>query len=65
MLDTDHLVAALRARDERALTQLYDRYLVAVGDAQKGLAERALRGERRALGTVVQTAALKHALDLD
>lgn len=26
MLDTDQLVTALKARDERALTQLYDRY---------------------------------------
>ncbi len=36
VLDTDQLVAALRAHDERALTQLYDRY----GSAIYGLALR-------------------------
>lgn len=43
MLDIDQLVAALRARDERALAQLYDRY----GGAIYGLALR-VTGDRGA-----------------
>lgn len=41
----------------------YDRFLDAARDAQKQLAQMALRGERNPIGTVVKTRALKAALE--
>lgn len=48
-----------------ARMQSYDSFIVTLKDAQRQIAQMALKGERNPIGTLVKTSALKAALEID